>query len=75
MLTRHNSMGSHNLSESACEKDIGIYIDPHLHFETHIINKAKWILAIACKTLDCMDRVCFNHIITRVAPWGPDRRK
>ena len=62
----HNcSMGGHNLSESACEKDIGIYKNPHLHFETHIINivnKAKWILAIACKTLDCMDHVCFNYI-------------
>ena len=52
------SMGGHNLSKSACEKDIGVYIDPHLQFETHInniFNKANRILAIACKTFDCMD--------------------
>ena len=29
-------MGGHNLSKSACEKDIGIFLDPHLHLETHI---------------------------------------
>ena len=60
------SMGGHNLSKSACEKDIGVDIDPHLQFETHInniVNKANRILAIARKTFDCMDRVCFSYIL------------
>ena len=59
------SMGAHNLSKSACEKDIGAKRDPHLKFETYInniVNKAKRILAIARKTFDCMDRVCFSYI-------------
>ena len=59
------SMGADNLSKSACEKDIGLNRDPHLQFETHInniVNKANRILAIARKTFDCMDRVCFSYI-------------
>ena len=59
------SMGGHNLSKSACEKDIGIFLDPHLHLETHInniVNQANWILTIARKTFDSMDRVCFSYI-------------
>ena len=63
---QHNySMDDHNLSNSACEKDIDIYIDPHPQFETHInniVNKANRILAIARKTFDCIDRVCFSFI-------------
>ena len=38
------SMGGHNLSKSACEKDIGIFLDPHLHFETHNNNIVNWKL-------------------------------
>ena len=59
------NMGGHNLFKSACEQDIGVYLDPHLQFETHmnnIVDKVNRILAIACETLDCMDRVCFSSI-------------
>ena len=57
------SMGGHNLSKSAGEGDIGIFLDLHPHFETHInniVNKANWILTIARKTFDSMGLVCFT---------------
>ena len=58
-------MGDHTLAVSECEKDIGVYIDYQLKFDTHIntmINKANRILAITRKTFDYIDRDSFNQI-------------
>ena len=39
---REYHMGNHKLKSSDCEKDIGIHVDEHLSFDTHInyiVNK------------------------------------
>ena len=59
------SMGNHKLSKSDCEKDIGVYIDNNLKFETHInnaVNKANRVLAITRRTFECMDDEVFSMI-------------
>jgi hypothetical protein len=46
-------MDNHILNTSRCEKDIGIFIDDELKFDTHInhiVNKANRILAICKRT-------------------------
>ena len=46
------NMGDHILSNSSCEKDLGVYIDDNLNFDIHIntaINKANKVLAVARK--------------------------
>ena len=58
-------MDGHSLNLSDCEKDIGVYIDSKLYFETHIntqVNKANRNLAIARKTFEYMDEEIFKHI-------------
>ena len=58
-------MGAHNLNNSECEKDLGIFIDDKLNFEKHItqaVNKANKIMAIARKTFDYMDKQTFVFI-------------
>ena len=59
------NMNGHILKKSDCEKDIGVYIDSKLKFETHInkaVNKANSILAITRKTFDYMDAQIFKNI-------------
>ena len=58
-------MGAHNLDYSENEKDLGVYIDNKLTFESHInnaVNKANRIMAIARKTYDYMDAKTFSYI-------------
>ena len=55
-------MGDIKLSNSQCEKDIGVYIDNNLKFDIHInnaVNKANKILAVTRKTFECMDKEIF----------------
>ena len=55
-------MGDHKLSHSACEKDIGVFIDQNLKFDVHIntaVNKANKILAVTRKTFECIDDEIF----------------
>ena len=58
-------MADQNLEYSSCEKDIGIFIDNKLQFDTHItskVNKANIILEIIRKTFDFMDEQIFSLI-------------
>ena len=58
-------MGTHTLSQSTCEKDIGVHIDNNLKFDVHInniVNKANRILAITRKTFECTDDEIFCFI-------------
>ena len=58
-------MDGHILKRSTCEKDLGVYIDDELKFDTHIsniVNKANRNLAIVRKTFDYMDCTTFNYI-------------
>ena len=65
-------MENHQLNCSNCEKDIGVFIDSSLNFDKHInyaVNKANRVLAIARKTVECMDRDIFSQIFkTLVRP-------
>ena len=59
------AMDNHILNYSNCEKDLGVYIDTKLNFDTHIntaINKANRVLAITRKTFDFMDVETFLNI-------------
>ena len=47
------------LEISSCDKDIGVYIDEHLAFETHIVtkvNKANSIMGIIRRSFTCIPR-------------------
>ena len=58
-------MGAHKLDYSENEKDLGVYIDNKLTFESHInnaVNKANRIMAISRKTYDYMDTKTFSYI-------------
>ena len=78
-------MGHHTLAQSCCEKDIGVHIDEHLSFDTHIntaINKANRILAITRKTFDYMNPDMFTqifkslvrpHLEYAAAVWNPHK--
>ena len=76
-------MDGHQLNKSACEKDLGMYIDQELSFEKHInsaVNKANRILAIARKTFDHIDQDMFMliykglirpHLEYATSVWSP----
>ena len=58
-------MGNHKLSQSSCEKDIGVHIDSNLKFDMHIntaVNKANRILAITRRTFECLNDDIFCMI-------------
>ena len=62
-------MDGQKLKLSDCEKDIGVYIESKLNFETHInkaVNTANRNLAIARKTFDHMDAEIFTNIFNRI---------
>ena len=40
-----------SLNIITCEKDLGEYIDPHLHFKEHITNTMKKAKALSGMTL------------------------
>ena len=65
-VNRQNyNMDGHILKFSECEKDIGVFIDSRLNFETHIneaIKKANRILAITRKTFESLDQTTFRYI-------------
>ena len=80
-------MDGQKLKLSDCEKDIGVYIESKLNFETHInkaVNTANRNLAIARKTFDHMDAEIFTNIfkglvrphLEYAAPiWSPHFKK
>ena len=50
------------LEVSSCEKDIGVYIDEHLTFETHIVtkvNKANSVMGIIRRSFTFLDEEMF----------------
>ena len=58
-------MGTHDLKESTCEKDIGVHIDNHIKFDIHInnaVSKANKVLAVTRQTFECMNDDIFNMI-------------
>ena len=58
-------MGSTCLKSSDCEKDIGVYIDNKISYDTHINNmvfKANRVLAVVGNTFDYMDEDIFRLI-------------
>ena len=58
-------MGTHDLKESTCEKDIGVHIDNHIKFDIHInnaVSKANKVLAVTRRTFECMNDDIFNMI-------------
>ena len=62
---REYHMGNHKLRSSDCEKDIGIHVDEHLSFDTHInyiANKANRVLAITRKSFEFMDIQTFKYL-------------
>ena len=53
------------LSNTVCEKDLGVYFDKSLNFDKHIntiINKANRNLGVIRRTFDYMDKSIFCHI-------------
>ena len=80
-------MRDHILSESKCEKDIGVHVDSHLKFDIHInnaINKANRVLAITRRTFDCMSDEIFclifkglvrPHLEYATPVWSPHLNK
>ena len=51
------------LEVSVCEKDIGIYVDQHLTFDTHIetkVNKANSIMGIIRRSFTYLDEEIFR---------------
>ena len=80
-------MDGQSLKLSDREKDIGVYIDSKLNFESHIntsVNKANRNLAIARKTFEYMDEEIFKNIfkglvrphLEYAAPvWSPHKIK
>ena len=76
-------MGNHKLSQSSCEKDIGVHIDSNLKFDMHIntaVNKANRILAITRRTFECLNDDIFcmifkglvrPHIEYAAPVWSP----
>ena len=62
---RKYHMDGHPLSNSDCEKDLGIYIDQDLTFSKHIsmaVNKANRVMAITRRTFDYIDKDMFIQI-------------
>ena len=62
---REYHMGNYKLKSSDCEKDIGIHVDEHLSFDTHInyiANKANRVLAITRKSFEFMDIQTFKYL-------------
>ena len=71
------------LSQSNCEKDIGVHIDSNLKFDIHInnaVNKANRILAITRRTFECIndDTFCMlfkglvrPHLEYAAPVWSP----
>ena len=58
-------MGDQILSNSNCEKDIGVFIDKNIKFDIHInhtVNKANRVLAITRRTFECLDDEIFKMI-------------
>ena len=58
-------MGSTCLKSSDCEKDIGVYINNKMFYDTHINNmifKANRVLAVVRNTFDYMDEDVFRLI-------------
>ena len=58
-------MGSTSLQISDCEKDIGVYIDNKISFDTHIdnmISKANRVSAMVRNTFDHMNEDVFQLI-------------
>ena len=80
-------MADQNLEYSSCEKDIGVFIDNKLKFDTHItskVNKANSILGIVRKTFDYMDEQIFSltfkglvrpHLEYANQIWAPHLKK
>lgn len=80
-------MGDHTLSESKCEKDIGVHIDNNLKFDVHISNAVKTanrVLAVARRTFECLNANIFSMIfkglirphLEYAAPvWSPNLKK
>ena len=75
-------MGHHTLAQSCCEKDIGVHIDEHLSFDTHINTAINRILAITRNTSDYMDPDLFTqifkslvrpHLEYAAAVWNPHK--
>ena len=81
------TMNGQVLSETSCEKDLGVLFDKSLKFDQHInsiINKANRNLGIIRKTFDFMDKSIFCHIfkglvrphLEYAAPvWSPHHAK
>ena len=77
----------HVLKYSSCEKDIGVYIDNALKFDTHInlkINKANSTMGIIRRTFEYMDKDIFcklfkalvrPHIEYANQIWAPHLKK
>ena len=55
----------YKLKSSDCEKDIGIHVDEHISFDTHInyiANEANRVLAITRKSFEFMDIQTFKYL-------------
>ena len=75
------------LEVSSCEKDIGVYVDEDLTFETHIeteVNTANSIMGIIRRSFTCIDEEMFTllfkalvrpHLYYAQAIWSPYLKK
>ena len=75
------------LEVSSCEKDIGVYIDEHLTFETQIVtkvNKANSIMGIIRRSFTYLDEKMFVLLFKALVPpnieyaqsvWSPYLKK
>ena len=80
-------MGDQILSNSACDQDIGVFLDKKLKFDkhfNHVVNQANKILAVARRTFECMDEEIFclilkglvhPHIEYAAPVWSPHHDK
>jgi hypothetical protein len=58
-------MGGSCLKRSEAEKDLGVFIDENLNFDTHInhiVKKANRVLGITKRTFDYMNAETFGYI-------------
>ena len=58
------------LEVSNCEKDVGLYIDEHLTFETHIVtkvNKANSTMGLIRRSFTYLMRKCLYYYLRHLS--------
>ena len=82
-IDRAFRVGQHAVAKSACEKDLGVYVDAQLNFNEHICNKVKTanrVVGAIRRSFRYLDHTTFSqlfkslvrcHLETSVSVWSP----